>query len=288
MRKIAVLFVFLVACIYCGFAQAPSGGVFGGYSYLNIDTNGLSDRQSAHGWETGAYANFTQSFGVEWLASGAYKTYKVAIPGDPTISTINVDVRDYAFVGGPRFNYYQAFAHALFGLDHLSGGALGVSDSQNGFAMALGGGAESPIKGQWGIRVTGDYVLSRHNILGGDRWSQHNFRFGASLVYHFGREMTKSKLRELPSKQSESVSRVTLLGITGHAEENGFRVESVAPDSLGQEAGVRPGDVVTAINDQRTRTADEISAVLTTAKGEVTVTYLAKGWWQAERKIALK
>jgi hypothetical protein len=151
--------------------------VFIGYAYLNVDTNGLSSRQSLNGWETSI------AIGNKWIAGegdfGGY--YKGNVLGT------GVAAHDYSFLGGPRVNLGRAFFHALVGGDQLTGSALGLSRSQTGFAAAFGGGVQSKaFGGHWAIRASADYVLSRHNIFGGPAFTQNNFRVGGGIVYVFG------------------------------------------------------------------------------------------------------
>ena len=66
------------------FAQESRADLFGGYSYVNIDTNGLTSRQNANGWEASISGNFNRWFAVEGDVSGYYKTYSVDL-GDQGI-----------------------------------------------------------------------------------------------------------------------------------------------------------------------------------------------------------
>jgi hypothetical protein len=53
--------------------DTPKIDVFGGYSYLNVDTNGtngLIPRQSANGWEASVSGNFNRRFALEGDVSG--------------------------------------------------------------------------------------------------------------------------------------------------------------------------------------------------------------------------
>jgi len=131
--------------------EYPRADVFGGYSYLNIDTNGLTSRQSANGWEAGAAGNFNRWFGAEFDVSGYYKKYSVPVNTPLVTGTFNVSVRDYSYLAGPRANFRPLFLHALLGGDHLSGSTSGFSASQDGFAGAFGGGVQQKISGPWGL-----------------------------------------------------------------------------------------------------------------------------------------
>jgi hypothetical protein len=71
-------------------------------------------------------------------------------------------------------------------MDRIGAAGYGLSASQNGFAVAIGGGIQGKISGHWAFRPTFDYVLSHHNIFGGLGVKQNNFRVGGGLVYTFG------------------------------------------------------------------------------------------------------
>jgi hypothetical protein len=158
---------------------------FAGYSYVNADTNGLTGRQSANGWESSVSTSIWRWVAAEGSVSGYYD--QVPVYGYP------VNFRDYSAAGGPRLNFRPVFVHALFGVDHLSGSADGISASQNSFAAIFGGGVQVRIPNtRWAIRTSVDYALTRHNItfdptgstlFGGPRWNQNSIRVSAGIVY---------------------------------------------------------------------------------------------------------
>ncbi len=131
MKFFAILFALCLMAVGMAAGQEsfPRAEVFGGYSYLNFDTNGLSSRQSANGWEASVSGNFNKWFAAEADVSGHYK--KIGA----------VSVSDYAYLAGPRINLRPIFIHALIGGDHLTASALGLSASQDGLAGALRRGA---------------------------------------------------------------------------------------------------------------------------------------------------
>lgn len=240
MRKLALVLTFAACLSSSTRAQddPPRLEVFGGYSYLNIDTNGLTSRQSANGWEASISGDLNRWFAVEGDFSGYYKTY----PFDLSLlglSTVNVSVHDYSYLGGPRINFRPIFLHALIGGDHLTGSALGFSASQDSFAAAFGGGVQWKVAPRWAVRASGDYVLTHHNIFGipGVTYSQNNFRASAGIVYTFGgsREHSPwpgaSAPRANSSPQCEDSSEAALLGVVGCSTELGVRVTSVRPRS---------------------------------------------------------
>ena len=91
-----------------------------------------------------------------------------------TLSGINVS--DYSYLAGPRINFKPLFVHALVVGDHLRGAVSGGSASQDGLAAAVGGGLQWPLVRHISVRVSADYVLSRHNILSGPSVTQNIVR----------------------------------------------------------------------------------------------------------------
>src|ERR1700693_2296045 len=120
---------FLLLCLFAfgtaAFAQDyPKAEVFGGYSFLNVDTNGLTSRQNLNGWEAAVSGNVNKWYAAEFDVSGYYKTYGVDLTS-LGLGTLNVKVDDYSYLGGLRVNLRPVFFHALLGGDHLTGSALG-------------------------------------------------------------------------------------------------------------------------------------------------------------------
>jgi hypothetical protein len=220
-----VIALVMLSCASAIWSQdIPRAEVFGGYSYLNADTNNLAkpSRQSANGWDVSAAGNLNRWFAVEGDFSGYYKTYPVdtaAFGFD--LGIINLKVHDYGFVGGPRFNFRPLFFHALVGVDHLTGSvnipSVGSgSASQDGFAGIFGGGIEWKVSSRWGIRGSADYVLTRHNILNlipgvsGSVLTQNNFRASAGVVFFLGGIAERTSHEKSPHPSGHEPSAPTL------------------------------------------------------------------------------
>jgi membrane-associated protease RseP (regulator of RpoE activity) len=203
--------------------------------------------------------------------------------------TVNIDVKDFAFLAGPRINFHPVFVHALVGVDHLSGSALGYSASQNSFGGAFGGGFEVPVSSRWGIRLSADYVLTNHNIFGGPgtSYTQNNYRASAGIVFKFEggiERSTRSASREMP--RMSATEQAPLFGVSGHGVSQGFYVTSVTANSPAERAGMNPGNVLTTIDGQPVHTSKDIeNAIATSATGTVKVTYLIEGAWLADRDV---
>jgi opacity protein-like surface antigen len=171
MRLAVLSLVVLLFLSLSAFAQ--NGTVFGGYSYMNIDTNGATSRQSFNGWEGGTSYNLYKQFAIEGSVSGYY---------NGNIDNTGVSGNNYLYLVGPRVNLGNVlFAHVLLGGDHLSASALGSSASDNSFAMAIGGGAQIKIAPHWAVRPSFDYVPTFFSSS-----TQHNIRVGGGIAYLFG------------------------------------------------------------------------------------------------------
>jgi hypothetical protein len=181
LRKFIIGLLTLISLAIPALCQdRPPVEVYGQYSYMNIDAKQLTSRQNANGWEAGTAVIFTRLFAGEFQAAGYYNR--------SSFMSQNINVRDYYFLAGPRFSYKSLFAHALFGGDHLWDPIFSANVAAQGFAMALGGGVNRKINGNWGIRGSFDYVLSRHSIFSTSSFGQDNYRAGIGLAYTFGRK----------------------------------------------------------------------------------------------------
>jgi hypothetical protein len=293
-------FLFCLAVCSLAFGQDSRADLYGGYSYLNIDTNGLSSRQNANGWEASISGNFNKWFAAEADVSGYYKNYDVA--------GVSVAVRDYSYLAGPRVNFKPLFFHALIGGDHLSGSVLGVSASQDGLAGAFGGGAQWRFSRRLSLRASADYVFTRHNILGGSSVTQNNVRASVGIIYSFGLKNPNDQGIEQPpstshgsrSKSSPSSAppthyrgaavQVAVLGIAVvSGEAGGVEVVEVVRGSVADRSGLQQGDVINGIDGKTIRTPMELAAELSgRADGDkVRVAFMVRGYWQSETTIVL-
>jgi PDZ domain len=284
MRRVCAVVFFFVASSFT-FGQESRADLFGGYSYLNIDTNGLSSRQNANGWEASISGNFNKWFAAEADAAGYYKTY--AIQG------VSVGVHDYSFGAGPRINFKQMFVHALIGGDHLSAGALGQSASQDSLAGAFGGGVQWRVSGPFSLRASADYVFSRHNILGGSSVTQNNVRASVGIVYSFGGRGHASAAgprQERAPRASVGGMSISALGITvAVGRDSGATIIDEAPNGVAALAGMHSGDVINAVDGKPVKTPMELAAELSNhvAGDKIKIGFLIRGQWQTETVLLL-
>ena len=175
-RKLAVLLAVLMLGSLLATAQqdAAKFDLFGGYSYFNGSTSGATNRFSMNGWNGQGTFNFLPWLGGTADFGGYY--------GSP----FNVSAHDYTFLFGPTINvrtpHVTPFVHALFGVDRFHAAALGGAINDTAFAMALGGGADIPVKGMFSIRAGQlDWLRTNHYNNG-----QNNLRFSTGVVLRFG------------------------------------------------------------------------------------------------------
>jgi len=106
----------------------------------------------------------------------------IAVEGDVTAAfgSQSSDAKYLFYGGGVKVSKgspkLQPFAHALVGGIHM----FPQATSNNGFALRLGGGAETKLKQQLWLRIEADYVRSQLYSSG-----QNNFQAVASVIYRF-------------------------------------------------------------------------------------------------------
>ena len=298
----AFVVVFCLALSSLSFSQDTRADLYGGYSYVNIDTNGLASRQNANGWEAAVSGNFNKWFAVEGDVNGYYKTYNIKEDG----ATASIKVTDYSYAAGPRINLKPVFIHALFGGDHLNGTATAsgvsgsLSESQDSVAGLAGGGVQFKVSGPWSVRASFDYVFTRHNILGGPSVTQNNYRAGAGIVYSFGGRHAAEPVAQ-PSTQPVQTSpqlrhstgagmKIDALGVTvALGRAGGAEITDEAPDGVAALARLHAGDVINAVDGKPVKTPMELAKELANrpAGDKVRIGYMLHGEWQSEAVVLL-
>ena len=158
--------------------------VFAGYSYVRANPASTgTDGFSLNGGSASVAYNFNN-----WLSGvadlGGYHNTNILGSGvDGTLST-------YLF--GPRVSYHHfgrvtPFGEVLFGVAHTGANVFNTSDSQNAFAMTVGGGIDYRINSRFSIRPAKvDYLLTRFNEFGTpSAQSQNNLRVSTGIVFRF-------------------------------------------------------------------------------------------------------
>jgi hypothetical protein len=163
MKKLIFSLLFLLLAPCAAKAQVQ---LFGGYSYLRLDTKPGS--ANLNGWEASGTWNHSW-FGLTADFSGHYGT-----PFGPTTSL-------HSFLFGPQLSLptpvFSPFVHALIGASRITTG--GASDTS--FATALGGGIDTKIAPFLSFRVIQvDYLDTRFGST-----THNNLRISTGLVLRF-------------------------------------------------------------------------------------------------------
>jgi opacity protein-like surface antigen len=158
--------------------------VFAGYSYLRANpSTGGADNFSLNGGSASVAYNFNN-----WLSGvadfGGYHTANGLGSGlEGTLST-------YLF--GPRVSYRHfgrvtPFGEVLFGVAHTDASLLNTTNSQNAFAMTVGGGVDYRVSSRFSIRpLKVDYLLTRFNEFNTpNTQNQNNLRVSTGIVFRF-------------------------------------------------------------------------------------------------------
>ena len=167
----------LVAVLGCAsvpaFGQEPSRtDLFFGPSYLHTDD------ADQYGGAFALVRYVRGSFGIVLDLSLHYG------------SSEGTDLRELNLGMGPRFAFNRAgsasfFVQALFGLRRDSESItvldVTISDSQNRFGMAFGGGVDLRLSPRWAVRVQGDYLYAKS-----EGETVDGIRVSAGAVYRFG------------------------------------------------------------------------------------------------------
>lgn len=216
-RVLVVLSVLSLSFIAFG-QDVPKVEIFGGYSYLHIDTQGVSGSSLTNecniafggscpfifqihpgfnGWNIAPQANLNRWFGLKAQITGQYGNIMSVKPSStfplPIISVPGQHIYDFLFgpVASYRTEKYNAFVHGLIGAQHvgMSGniavggiGGVSTSSSDTDFAFALGGGMDWKVSQHFAVRVAQfDYEL-----VNSSGQHQNDFRYSGGVVFGFG------------------------------------------------------------------------------------------------------
>jgi opacity protein-like surface antigen len=185
MRVVVSLLIFASLCGMAAQAQErKTVDVFAGYSYLraNPATSG-SNGFDLHGGSASVAYNFNN-----WLSGvadfGGY--HNTDILGGGANSTLST----YLF--GPRVSYRRfsrvtPFGEVLFGVAHSGANFLNTTNSQNAFAMTVGGGLDYRVSSHSSVRAAKvDYLLTRFNEFNtSNAQNQNNLRVSTGIVFRF-------------------------------------------------------------------------------------------------------
>jgi hypothetical protein len=208
----------------------PKYEVYGGYldsgepQYNIFQYSGgiqlQSDFGTHHGLETSFTRNFTHDFGLKGDFSAHFHredpfTVTVAcpvgtLPCASATQSANQEAKLFNFLVGPEFKWRRffrviPFGHALFGFAHTTGtfsttgapATLSRTTTQNGFAMAFGGGLDVGILPRFSLRTSVDWNPKWVGVDDdGSRLRLDDLRFSVGILFHFDRHTVDLKLKE--------------------------------------------------------------------------------------------
>jgi len=198
MRKLFMM-ALLIACA-APFTFAQTGGDYNKYdigvlySHNRVDTgvedpsgNFFEEREAFHGVELFAKGNISRYAGLKGSYSFNRKSFD--INGGTPATTFDVDVDLHQFLGGVEFKdnapetKVKPFARGLIGLAHSrarsQNSVFDISESENGFAAAVGGGVDFRINDRVDFRA---FQLD-WNPIHSDGGTSHNFRIGIGFIF---------------------------------------------------------------------------------------------------------
>lgn len=177
MKRYAWLIPAVLIVLSCPTLQAqetPEWDISGGYSYLKADLGGSSFHLN------GGTASLTEYLNHWFGGRVEVDAYQGSVSGT------NVSAQTFTY--GPVFTYRRfdkltPFVNVQLGAIHASQGYLGISTSAFRFAMTSGGGVDVNISRKVGIRLQGDYLMTRFLGL-----RQDNIQGSVGLVVHLGKK----------------------------------------------------------------------------------------------------
>jgi hypothetical protein len=164
MRKLIIVLGLLLMLPVAAHAQGST--IFGGYSYVRLDTN--PTKYNSHGWEASYTANMFKILGVTADFGQSYTT----------ITGVSTKQTTYMF--GPELHFparVSPFVHALFGAARFSAAGSATTD----FASAEGGGIDLHAGHFLGLRlIQADYLNTHFGST-----HQNDVRLSAGILLRF-------------------------------------------------------------------------------------------------------
>ena len=195
MRKLASVGILILGLCLAAVAadETPRAEVFGGVSFLHIDTMGLNNqglKANYAGWDSEFQFNINRILGITADIGGNYGRLQPNLPNSHT----------YTYVFGPTFSVRREhaviFAHTLFGANStniITTGGSGSSTSDTAFAMAFGGGLDVKLSRTFALRLGQlDWLYTRHNLslvnVNGLQLKDHqnNIRYAGGITINLG------------------------------------------------------------------------------------------------------
>lgn len=164
---------------------------FLGYSLLNARFGPGIDSKNANGGSGSLAYNLNRWFGIA-ADLGGYDFGTITVPTTPTPTAVS-GVHAISYLFGPRLNYrfgdkdqHTFFGQVLLGGAHSDFSVAGRNPTENGFAMATGGGVDIGLTKHIAWRAAQlEYVLTDFDHGNGYK-PQNNFRFSSGVLFRWG------------------------------------------------------------------------------------------------------
>ncbi len=158
--------------IFAGYSYVRANPATTGFNSFSLNGGNASVAYNVNGWLSGV-ADFGGYTNSNILGSGASGTLSTYLFG-PRVSY-------------RRFSRVTPFGEVLFGVAHTGANFLNTTNSQNAFAMTVGGGLDYRVSSHFSVRAAKvDYLLTRFNELNTtNTQSQNNLRVSTGIVFRF-------------------------------------------------------------------------------------------------------
>jgi len=190
MKKLVLIAVFLLGFSMMALAaDAPAIEVFGGYSFVRVDTTTAFSVPSnsfdlnMNGWRGSVTFNGNKWIGFVADFGGVY--------GSVTVDGDSASVRNHSIMFGPKFtirkgNTFAPFLQALFGYSRSTADE-GNSNvlKENDFGMAFGGGLDVNLNNMLAVRP---FEVEYYGVKAGLTGNfSANMRYTAGVVLKLGK-----------------------------------------------------------------------------------------------------
>ncbi|MGH9744198.1 MAG: outer membrane beta-barrel protein [Candidatus Acidiferrum sp.] len=181
--KLSFCFLLFLLLPLAARAQQSPFAVSVDYSFLRAYPNGNGFPFNSNGASASASWNLKPWLGLA-ADFGGYN-FGGQLPG--------VSGKLFTYAAGPRFSRrfessrWTPFVQVLAGGARVTGNLSGVSASENGFSLLLGGGVDARFRPRITFRpFEFDYLLTRFNRVNSITGNQNDFRISVGVVFHFG------------------------------------------------------------------------------------------------------
>jgi len=189
--------------IFLQSGQAQRGEASVNYSFVDYNpAKSLAGSRQLNGGGGSVGLNISEYLNIEAEFQGyatTTVTYHLRANPNSTSGTFTTQANMFTYMFGPQLSTYRRkvryFGEALFGGAYTnayanlfkSANVTGLSATNNGFAMAFGGGIDLRVAKHFAVRPAQlDYFLTRYEWKALGINNQSNFRYQAGIVFPLG------------------------------------------------------------------------------------------------------